>query len=205
MTGPRGAGKTTFCELLYYHLTVELPVVPNGAWSLALFSRRAQGTEGYDLEIRSDTGTPRGAADAGSQIIPLARQSKAAPQWAGGILGPWVFSQDAFDRATSSFERAFNGLTRGGLFVLDEVGPLELKLGRGFTPILDQALALPRLVTVVRPALVDSLRKEPASLGDPANGTERSGGGALLEIEPGILDDKHERRRLLRIAEEALT
>ncbi len=211
MTGPRGAGKTTFCELLFSRLTLNEPIAPERVGppvprSLGLFSHRASGIEGYDLEIRTNGATSSGGVAPGSRLLPLARRSIKAPasEWSGGNLGPWVFSQNAFERAQKSFEAAFDGLEQGGLFVLDEVGPLELTLRRGYAPLLPRVAALPRFVVVIRPGLIDSLREELARLSGSVQtpGTGRQ--VMLFEIEPGILEDQNERRRLLREAEEAL-
>lgn len=211
MTGPRGAGKTTFCELLFSRLTLNAPIAPERVGppiprSLGLFSHRASGIEGYDLEIRTNGATSSGGVEPRSRLLPLARSSiqGPGPEWSGGNLGPWVFSQDAFERAQKSFEAAFDGLEQGGLFVLDEVGPLELTLRRGYLPLLPRVAALPRFVVVIRPGLIDSLREELARLSGSVQtpGTGRQ--VMLFEIEPGILEDQNERRRLLREAEEAL-
>lgn len=205
VTGPRGAGKTTFCDLLFHELTVEAPIGPEGTRSLALFSHRASGEAGYDLEIRENSGRAAPLTGLESQVVPLARQSLVAPEWTGGILGPWVFSQAAFDGARTSFDRNFDALERGGLFLLDEVGPLELSLGRGYAPLLPRAAALPRFVVVVRPGLVDSLRGEIVRHARAPLTAGPQGPVTLVEVKPGSLQDQTECRRLLRRAAEALT
>jgi hypothetical protein len=197
VTGPRGAGKTTFCELLFRYLTVEAPVSGGGKASLALLSRRQPDDKGYDLEIFQSR--PPGNAAAGLETDrirrPLARRSDVARDWTGDTLGPWVFSDEAFGLAEERVTATLESLERGGLLLIDEVGPLELKLGGGYSRILPRIAVLPRVVVVVRPGLI-------ASLGARLN--SYAGAPVLIEVEPGTLDNATELRRLLRRAEEAL-
>lgn len=184
VTGPRGAGKTTFCERLFRSLTVEVPLPGTGIDSLAILSHRQADDNGYDLEVLRSSPAPRLRA-------PLARRSEMFPDWTGAVIGPWVFSRTAFGLAENSFEEAFEGLKKGGLLVLDEVGPLELKHGRGFSRILPWIPELPRAVVVIRPGLLGAL-------------ASRLGSSGVIEVEPGMVDDGPGLQGLLRRAGEAL-
>ncbi|MFW5842828.1 MAG: hypothetical protein ACOCW6_02785 [Spirochaetota bacterium] len=194
VTGPRGAGKTTFAGLLLRSLTADAPVCRSFERSLAFLSRRLPDDTGYDLEILQ-TPPPHDSAAGGlivSRGLPLARRRDAAPDWTGDALGPWVFSGAAFRLAETRFEEAFVNLTKEGLFILDEVGPLELKLGRGYSQILSRLPGLHRGVVVVRPGLLSAL-------------AGRVGATTVIEVEPGAVDDGPELQRLLRRAGEALS
>lgn len=204
VTGPRGAGKTTFCDVLFRFLTVEAPATGPLRKGLALLSRRLPDDTGYDLEtlqpqlsanpsVGAPSENPDGSPVSGLDRtrLPLARRGNLAPDWKGDVLGPWVFSADAFRHAEKRFDEFFAGLAKGGPFVLDEIGPLELKLGRGYAKILPRLPELPRVVVVVRPGLLGAL------LG-------RMGSSAVIEVEPGIVDDGPGLKRLLRRAGEAL-
>lgn len=216
VTGPRGAGKTTFCELLFRYLTLEAPVSRGGTASLALFSRRQPDDKGYDLEILQShpPENPAAALDADPIRRPLARRSDEASEWTGDTLGPWVFSEEAFGLAEERFIVALDALERGGLFLLDEVGPLELKLGGGYSRILPRIALLPRVVVVVRPGLIGSLvarlNSDGGSAGSSDSGPDRvlqastAGAPVLITVEPGTLDNPSELQRLLRRAGEAL-
>jgi hypothetical protein len=212
VTGPRGAGKTTFCESLFRYLTVD--------GSIAFLSRRQPDDKGYDLEILQSPPPENPSAEGplrspGGKLvsrfrIPLARRVDAAPDWTGDTLGPWVFSGDAFALAEKRFEEALDGLGKGGVLLLDEVGPLELTLGSGYSKILPRVVELPRVVMVIRPGLVGTLA---ARLDSHAKNSERTSptpdpafpDPVVIEILPGLLGDPRELERLLRRAGEALS
>ncbi len=69
----------------------------------------------------------------------------------------WHFSQRAFDRVTnmhSSFR-----IPHSALFVMDEIGPLELDAHRGFVAPMRRAFAeAPHTLTVLRCGLEDRIR-----------------------------------------------
>ncbi len=212
VTGPRGAGKTTFCEFLFRYLTVD--------GNIALISRRQPDDKGYDLEILQSP--PPKNRSAGNPVrspggrpvprvrLPLARRVDAAPEWTGDTLGPWVFSGDAFALAEKRFEQALDGLGKGGVLLLDEVGPLELTLGRGYSKILPRVVELPRVVLVVRPGLVGTLAVRLGAHADNSESTSPTPAPAfpdpvVIEMLPGLLGDARELQRLLRRAGEALS
>ena len=102
------------------------------------------------------------AVDVGSgERWPLARTDH---ELGGPRVGPYSLDPAALARALKVLRRAATAETGAtvpcDLFMLDEIGPLELEQGEGFAPILD---LLPfegptHTLIVVRPALLDQLR-----------------------------------------------
>jgi nucleoside-triphosphatase THEP1 len=96
------------------------------------------------------------ALDVGSgQRWPLARTTR---ELGGPRVGPYSFDPAALDKALRVLGRV--STSECDLFMVDEIGPLELEQGEGFAPILD---LLPikgptNTLIVVRPALLDPLR-----------------------------------------------
>jgi nucleoside-triphosphatase THEP1 len=95
------------------------------------------------------------AVDVGSgERWPLAHTDQKT---GGPRVGPYNFDPAALARALKVLERAISAGC--DLFMMDEIGPLELEQGKGFAPILD---LLPvegptHTLIVVRPALLDPL------------------------------------------------
>ena len=141
LTGARGAGKTTVCRKLA-EMARAKGFQPQGVVCPAL----------YD-----DVGIKVGfeAEDAGSGerwLLAHTDLESGGPQ-----IGPYVFDSFGLARANGVLERACQG---SELLMLDEVGPLELKRGEGFAPILS---ILPlqgqgHVFIVVRPSLLAELR-----------------------------------------------
>lgn len=126
------------------------------------------------------------------RIVPLVRSKMAAPPWDGPLLGPWVFSPDAFGAAEALFYRELPRLKHGDLFLLDEIGPLELRLNQGFAPLLDQLPLLPRTVIVVRPGLLEVVKRVLTQ--GPKEGTDEP---AVVSIEAGAFRDEGSYRAML--------
>jgi nucleoside-triphosphatase THEP1 len=77
----------------------------------------------------------------------------------GPRIGPYTFDGRALQRAIDLLRNAIS--SGSDLFIIDEIGPLELVQGSGFAPVLDQ---LPlhgpgHTLLVVRPALLQELRR----------------------------------------------
>ena len=184
LTGRRGVGKTTVCQAVA-ELARRRGYRPGGMVTPALYacpelvlsgvegrSRRACPAD-RELGIGNWKSTKVGfeAMDVGSgERWPLAHtdpstilrqgsgQGSGHRQKMGGPrVGPYSFDPAALARALRVLERAISAGC--DLFMIDEIGPLELEQGKGFAPILD---LLPvggptHTLIVVRPALLDPL------------------------------------------------
>ena len=141
--GDRGAGKTTLCDKLYRR-AADRGLDVCGTISYAVF-------DAADRKVGIDAFT----ISAGT-TVPLARKD-------GSLLGSrWAcysFSDDAFNDCVRATVQA---LDEGvDLLILDEIGPLELAVQKGFLPILMflESSQLPReTVAVVRPSLHNRLK-----------------------------------------------
>ncbi|MDO8835650.1 MAG: nucleoside-triphosphatase [Vicinamibacterales bacterium] len=137
IVGPSGAGKSTLCRRVV------------DEWR-----RRGLPGAGVMAELRHDTPDARGldVVDvATGRRLPLAEFDRAT---GGPNTGRWHFRQDTFAAGLAWCET----VSHDTLFVVDEVGPLELEQGLGW------ALLVPRVAThqgpalvAVRPALADVL------------------------------------------------
>ena len=152
VTGPRDSGKTAWAvEYARTH-----PV--RGLVSEKRF--RENRLEGYDLLI-----LPNGPG------LPLAREAASPRRSAETVRPGWFsfrrfeFNQAAFDRAVVEARSAVDAAARGAVdpagravFVVDEVGPLEVE-GAGFRPLFD--LILPsslEIILTARPELIGWVR-----------------------------------------------
>jgi nucleoside-triphosphatase THEP1 len=141
LTGRRGEGKTTVCQAV-----------------AELAHRRGYQSGGVITPAFYDShGAKVGfeAVDVGSgERWPLARTDK---ELGGPRVGPHSFEPAALDRALKVLRRAVSAGC--DLFMVDEIGPLELEQDEGFAPILDllPVEGLTHTLIVVRPALVDQL------------------------------------------------
>jgi nucleoside-triphosphatase THEP1 len=176
LTGRRGVGKTTVCQAVA-ELARRRGYRPGGVITPALYarpeqsrrarpacpersrgeqSRRARSAD-WGLGMGNGEWTKVGfeAVDVGSgQRWPLAHVDH---KMGGPRVGPYSFDPAALARAL----RVLEGAISAGcdLFMMDEIGPLELEQGKGFAPILD---LLPvegptHTLIVVRPVLLDPL------------------------------------------------
>ncbi len=136
-------GKTTVCQAVA-GLARRRGYQPGGVLTPALYD--SQGTK-VGLE----------AMDVGSGERWLLARTDL--ELGGPRVGPYSFDSDGLARALRVLRRA---ATAGcDLFMIDEIGPLELEQGEGFAPILD---LLPireptHTLIVVRPELLDRLRR----------------------------------------------
>jgi nucleoside-triphosphatase THEP1 len=141
LTGRRGVGKTTVCQAVA-ELAHRRGYQPGGVITPAFYD--SHGTKvGFE------------AVDVGSgERWPLARTDK---ELSGPRVGPHSFDPAALDRTLRVLRRAISAGC--DLFMVDEIGPLELEQGKGFAPILDLLLVErpTHTLIVVRPALVDQL------------------------------------------------
>lgn len=185
LTGDRGAGKSTLCELLAGE--AEGRGIPAGGIACpAVF-----GPDGTKIGCRVRDLAAGEERDLGSTARDL-----GGPRWKG-----WSFSEEGFAAANRAVLAA---LDRGaGLVILDEIGPVELRLGAGLEPslrALDERYAGPDLpgpggrrdvaagplvLLVVRPELAEELGR-------------RFPGSAIIRVDPG------DRRAALDLARDAL-
>lgn len=129
LTGPRGAGKTTFCQEV-----------------VAQAQRKGYSCGGL-LTLRGE-GFARTVVDVGTGYArPLTR-----PGGEGVRLGPYVFDPEAFAWGAAVLVSS----VPCDLFVLDELGPLEIERGEGWAIGLEVLRRRPfRLgLAVVRPELL---------------------------------------------------
>lgn len=88
---------------------------------------------------------------ASGRRLPLAEFDRAT---GGPHTGRWHFHQDTFAAGLAWCETA----SHHALFVVDEIGPLELEQGCGWAPIIPRlAVHQGPLLVAVRPALADAL------------------------------------------------
>ena len=181
LTGRRGVGKTTVCQAVA-ELARRRGYRPAGVITPALYacpeqSRRDShgvkaGFEAVDvgsgerwLLARTDPSTIFRPFDGvypeqsrRAQGRPCSGQGSGHRRELGGPrVGPYSFAPAALARAIRVLRRA--ATIECDLFIVDEIGPLELKQGEGFAPILD---LLPiegptHTLIVVRPELLDQL------------------------------------------------
>ena len=121
LTGDRGAGKSTLCERLAEEAQ-RLGIPAGGVACPAVF-----GPDGAKIGCRV-----RNLATGEERELGSTARDLGGPRWKG-----WSFSREGFKAANRAVLAA---LERGaGLVILDEVGPVELRLGAGLEPSL-QAL-----------------------------------------------------------------
>jgi len=186
LTGDRGAGKSTLCGLLAAEAE-RRGISAGGIACPAVF-----GPDGAKIGCRV-----RDLASGEERELGSTARELGGPRWKG-----WSFSREGFEAANRAVLAA---LDRGaGLVILDEVGPVELRLGSGLEPslrALDQRLAGtgpagsegrrpgdpagPLVLLVVRPELAEELGR-------------RYPGAGTIRVEPG------DRRAALESARAAL-
>jgi len=156
LTGERGIGKSTIC-LKVSELLSEKHYPHAGIISTAIFDHTGQkaGFEALDLVT--------------GERWPLGRmRDMDAPDNLSGrdsdddsetpVYGPYVFFSRGFERAVGSVLESMEKHYR--LIILDEIGPFELEMHRGFWHVYTRLWFYEKqhLLLVVRPALVSSVR-----------------------------------------------
>jgi nucleoside-triphosphatase THEP1 len=132
LTGERGVGKTALCCELSQNGSLF-----TGLISPALFDGEGRKVGFSALCLSSGEQWELGRSDA-----PLV----------GPVYGKHSFSAAGIARAIQCLREA---LARGGsVVIVDEIGPLEMARGAGFSPILPLLAGSGDLLLVTRPALV---------------------------------------------------
>jgi nucleoside-triphosphatase THEP1 len=142
LTGGKGAGKSTVC-IRAAELAKKRGYSCAGIASPALFDENGEkiGFQAEDL------------ATGWRWVLGHRTRRLKGPRY-----GPFRFSAKGFRKAVRSVRRS---LRQGSdLFVLDEIGPLELERGGGFFPLLEPLYKERNaaLLLVVRPSLLDAVR-----------------------------------------------
>jgi nucleoside-triphosphatase THEP1 len=140
ITGSRSVGKTTLLLKLIEELENK-GRKPSGIMTPSIYDKDDNKIGFYALDIRS------------GEQWELGRSDKLL---SGPSYGPFSFSEIGFIRANEIIEKV---LTEGSADVfLDEIGPLELEKGYGFSPILSliNSFSINRnLYLVIRRSLID--------------------------------------------------
>lgn len=146
LTAPRGAGKTTFCRAL-------ADEAQSAGWDVAGLLSPASFENGIKTGIRAEnlrTGESRPLAiAAAASHLPLSTFHFP--------LGNWLFDPSIFTWGNQTLETCLPS----DLFIVDELGPLELLRGIGWVSALT-ALRQPTYrvgVIVIRPELVELARE----------------------------------------------
>lgn len=140
ITGPRGIGKTTALLAFIDRLKKEGEKTA-GILSPAHFNGGNE-KNGFDAE---DQGT--------GERWQMARMDTSLD---GPSFGPFSFSAAGLEKALNILRTAL--AEPAGPFFLDEIGPLELRKGLGFSPILPllgEAARKRDVFLVIRPELID--------------------------------------------------
>jgi len=157
LTGERGSGKSTLCEFLAGEAR------RRGYSAGGLACPPVFGPGGDKIGCRARDLASGEERELGSTVRDL-----GGPRWKG-----WSFSEEGFEQANRAIRSALESGLR--LVVLDEVGPVELRLGAGLEPslrALDRRIAEagrsglnggrqdsagPLVILVVRPELAQEL------------------------------------------------
>lgn len=178
LSGDRAAGKSTICERLA-QAARRSGLAAGGIACPAVF-----GPDGVKTGCRGRSVASGDEWELGSTVRDL-----GGPRWKG-----WSFSEEGFRRANRAVAETL--ASRAGLLVVDEIGPVELRLGLGLHPSLLKLDALSaagsarafRIVLVVRSELLDALQL-------------RYPGAAVLRVTPESREDDFIRARTLVFGE----
>ncbi len=143
LTGERQVGKTTVCKRVT-ELTRGLGYDPAGVLTPVLLDEDGFPVARYALMV----------SDGGQQLL-----ARADGDLGGPSTGRYSFDTDVLSWMVDRLRRA---IAQGcDLLIVDEIGPLELKQGRGLAPILPDLSTerLPPLLLVVRPGLLGQLQE----------------------------------------------
>ena len=143
VTGEIGAGKTTVCETVA-NLARDRGLVVGGVITPAIHDQRGEKAGIAIVDLQTSERRVLGHLDHGQP---------------GLKVGTYRFDEQALSWGCAILDRV--AATGCDLFLVDEVGPLELVEGRGFARALSVLAAgsLSRTLTVVRPALLDQVRQ----------------------------------------------
>jgi nucleoside-triphosphatase THEP1 len=143
LTGERQVGKTTTCRQVA-ELARRLGYDPAGVLAPALLDRDGVPVAYHALMV----------ADGEQRLLARADGDLGGPR-----TGRYSFDVDVFSWVIGRLRGA---ISQGcDLLIVDEIGPLELKQGRGLAPILSDLSEgrLPPLLLVVRSELAGRLQK----------------------------------------------
>lgn len=133
VTGARGTGKTTLCEAVAALSPrfggIACPAVIDATGGKIGFTCRIIGGPEFEL----------GVSDGGRE---------------GERIGRYVLSTEGINRAINGIGES---LDTGLVTIIDEIGPLEIKLGGGFAPVLSRLKHDGDLLLVVRGDLIDDV------------------------------------------------
>jgi nucleoside-triphosphatase len=136
LTGPRGSGKSTWCDRIASH-TREMGLNPGGLLSPAIFHNGKKiGIDLLDIATRDRRQLTR----------------KCAQSSQGIRLGDWCFDPNTLDWGN----QILTALKDHDLLLLDELGPLEFEKGLGLMKglqLIDEK-AFHQAVVVIRPELL---------------------------------------------------
>ena len=205
VSGPSGAGKTSFLELCASKMQQEglrvggfLAPDTDGRRFLRLLST------GDIVPFQINDGIPGNGSG----------ESSTREAVEGVRVGNFVFSQKAFAAARRELhclrDGAGGSLCRADWILIDEIGPLELR-GEGLEPEIGGLLRAascgelgppqPRFLIVVRPSLRDAVEKAYGLDGSglsvlkdcdsilPGSGSAEAKAAALVHIDVEVLDD----------------
>ena len=140
ITGSRGVGKTTLLLKLIEELKNKR-ISTSGIMTPAIYDEDSNKVGFYALDV------------AAGERWKLGRSDRLLD---GPSYGPFSFSERGFIRANEILEKV---MTKGSEDVfLDEIGPLELEKGYGFSPILSLISSFDinrNLYLVIRSELID--------------------------------------------------
>jgi len=140
ITGSRGAGKTTFLLKLISELKNK-DSHPSGILTPAIYNKDVDKVGFYAFDINTGEKWELGRSDKNLE---------------GPSYGPFYFSEAGFDKANEILKKV---LCKGSEDVfLDEIGPLELEKGYGFSSVLSLISSFNidhNLYLVIRPELID--------------------------------------------------
>ena len=140
ITGSRGVGKTTFLLKLISELKNK-DSHPSGILTPAIYNKDGDKVGFYAFDVNTD------------EKWELGRSDKLLN---GPSYGPFSFSENGFVKANEILEKV---LSEGSEDVfIDEIGPLELEKGYGFSPVLYliSSFNIDRnLYLVIRRSLID--------------------------------------------------
>ncbi|HOX33547.1 MAG TPA: nucleoside-triphosphatase [Spirochaetales bacterium] len=150
LAGERGSGKTWACR------EAARLAAARGLSAGGILCPSRRDASGRPLEVEAES-----LGSGERRLLASRERALDGPRWPPEGPGAFAFSDGAFAWALGELEAARSA----ELLILDEAGPVELRLGRGFRPFLDGLAAsikgsAPRpglLVATARPSLASEL------------------------------------------------